>query len=1056
MFYPRRTTSSHNPYAPSTSLPLSPHSTSFPSLETSAAITNSHYYRPARSAISSSTHSSTRTSRQFRVQSLLPTDPLLCNLTPGTIIRLSTSGDVDFEPGEKEGSLRAAEGIVKVNEWLGEVEGWNREWRRTYRESKDTGDGYLPPAERPEKRRKIGMDSIREEEGGAMLDSSKPVRRGPFSKDNGTGESGGGIVKGERPEVGAVESPKPQTNSPSLKLGGEPLTPYQSKMQRQRVAEVDNGLTLVDGRSEPDQILDKPVERIGAKEGRDGEEEEGEEDDQEDELEECAEYWGSLKRSIVQGYETRIEVIKSEIEKLGVDGLKDRVLADCDSPADLLTDSSAIMATTTLQLLPPLSRLTKLLSIWASRIAILRIVPVFLRSLQIARDALEAGYTAITHPSINPESGSLDGDWRGLAKESYTPMQETITQKVATAGMLMDTMLDALEGHEDVLPEKWIGELEDVEEGVGRWEMDGERVVLQGRLRHEEMIITKLAEEKVKTLEPEARKVAELGARRRAEEQEPAEKARPELEAEKAAEAKRLLRAEEAAQKEKAAELERLAEVERQCLDAQPHEEESAAAKALEERRVIEAERAAVVEAARQVFVREQGGFDDKKFQELDRQRQLAEDEQVRLADMASAEREKAREAKQQRKRETEEERVKVETSGFSSPTGLGETVEQGMLPIELSEKVKRKISRDPTRATSVSKNRSVAPRSSTPTLGKALAKDQKEKFTLGLSSSAPGTTAGYKRPTSRAEARFSGRQGNRPASRGQEFRSPSKVPDNKTARPSSQAGPSTPVGPNSSTPAGTPAPAIRAVQRLRCDTVSTTGADSVDGDDSRRFFLENTQEMNNSDLAKAPKLQVAMRRARQPSDFTSIPTPEKSPRFNKSSCVAEGSSLVLPTTPMLQVDLDDRINEILGSLSSKVHLTASNLQTLSESTKPLPLINPLDLSPTGIQGPLSVESSSSIASEVPSYVRASARKHSLSSPGDIKLYHLHLTDGQAPIKLYIRLVGENGERVMVRVGGGWADLAEYLKEYVAHHGLKKGCYESPIARENLYERGGT
>lgn len=152
-----------------------------------------------------------------------------------------------------------------------------------------------------------------------------------------------------------------------------------------------------------------------------------------------------------------------------------------------MTDSSAIMAATTLQLLPPLSRLTKLLSIWAVRIAVLRIVPVFLRWLQIAKDALEAGYTAITHPSINPESSSLDKGWRGLEEESYTLMQETITQKVATAGRLMDTMLDALEGREDVLPEKWITELEDVEEGVSRWEMDGERVVLEGRLRLEEM-----------------------------------------------------------------------------------------------------------------------------------------------------------------------------------------------------------------------------------------------------------------------------------------------------------------------------------------------------------------------------------------------------------------------------------------------------------------------------------------------------------------------------------------------------------------------------------------
>ena len=54
------------------------------------------------------------------------------------------------------------------------------------------------------------------------------------------------------------------------------------------------------------------------------EEKEGEEGD--DELEEGVEYWGSLKRSIVEGYEARIEVIKSEIEELDVDGLKYRVL----------------------------------------------------------------------------------------------------------------------------------------------------------------------------------------------------------------------------------------------------------------------------------------------------------------------------------------------------------------------------------------------------------------------------------------------------------------------------------------------------------------------------------------------------------------------------------------------------------------------------------------------------------------------------------------------------------------------------------------------------------
>lgn len=55
----------------------------------------------------------------------------------------------------------------------------------------------------------------------------------------------------------------------------------------------------------------------------------------------------------------------------------------------------------------------------------------------------------------------------------------------------------------------------------------------------------------------------------------------------------------------------------------------------------------------------------------------------------------------------------------------------------------------------------------------------------------------------------------------------------------------------------------------------------------------------------------------------------------------------------------------------------------------------------------------------------------------EVKLYHLHHSGKEAPIKLLVRLVGEGGERVMVRVGGGWADLGEYLKEYATHHGRR-------------------
>lgn len=66
-----------------------------------------------------------------------------------------------------------------------------------------------------------------------------------------------------------------------------------------------------------------------------------------------------------------------------------------------------------------------------------------------------------------------------------------------------------------------------------------------------------------------------------------------------------------------------------------------------------------------------------------------------------------------------------------------------------------------------------------------------------------------------------------------------------------------------------------------------------------------------------------------------------------------------------------------------------------------------------------------------------SKRSRSSSGEPEIKLYHLHQSGKDAPVRLFVRLVGEGGERVMVRIGGGWADLGEYLKEYASHHGRR-------------------
>ena len=79
-------------------------------------------------------------------------------------------------------------------------------------------------------------------------------------------------------------------------------------------------------------------------------------------------------------------------------------------------------------------------------------------------------------------------------------------------------------------------------------------------------------------------------------------------------------------------------------------------------------------------------------------------------------------------------------------------------------------------------------------------------------------------------------------------------------------------------------------------------------------------------------------------------------------------------------------------------------------------------------------------------------RRSTAANEPEVKLYHLTQAGREEPIKLFVRLVGE-GERVMVRVGGGWADLADYLRQYAEHHGSRTvsgevdvKAFSSPIA----------
>ncbi|PYI10746.1 hypothetical protein BO78DRAFT_181710 [Aspergillus sclerotiicarbonarius CBS 121057] len=151
------------------------------------------------------------------------------------------------------------------------------------------------------------------------------------------------------------------------------------------------------------------------------------------------------------------------------------------------------------------------------------------------------------------------------------------------------------------------------------------------------------------------------------------------------------------------------------------------------------------------------------------------------------------------------------------------------------------------------------------------------------------------------------------------------------------------------------------------------------------------------------------------------------------------------PSTPGSQLrkpkdHLDEKITSILSTLPTRIHLMSAEDKELDGTsvTTSIPLKARerfRSISPQGTPSRCSTPTPSLTLTPAPSrrrYSHAHAPEES-----SVKLYHLHRGGKSAPTKLFVRSVGESGERVMVRVGGGWADLGEYLREYAIHHGRR-------------------
>ncbi|KAL4927496.1 GAS2 domain protein [Aspergillus undulatus] len=156
------------------------------------------------------------------------------------------------------------------------------------------------------------------------------------------------------------------------------------------------------------------------------------------------------------------------------------------------------------------------------------------------------------------------------------------------------------------------------------------------------------------------------------------------------------------------------------------------------------------------------------------------------------------------------------------------------------------------------------------------------------------------------------------------------------------------------------------------------------------------------------------------------------------------------PTRPKDQ--MDEKINSILTSLPGHIHLVPADHDDDAISvTSSVPFRRERLRSDSPQGTPTRSFTPAPSLTLRPAMTRR--RQSHAPEESSVKLYHLHRGGKSAPTKLFVRTVGENGERVMVRVGGGWADLAEYLREYAIHHGRRHVSETPRVEVEGLPSR---
>lgn len=211
-------------------------------------------------------------------------------------------------------------------------------------------------------------------------------------------------------------------------------------------------------------------------------------------------YRASVPSGQIETYEKKVDGIRKYLGMLELDDLKAYVRTahvtpnaqrtSQQSPAeaasyDNMDDFTALVTATIVQSLPKLARLSSLMNTWSVRLTIMRMVPDFIRDLDSCKDSMLSARMAIgIHSPQTPTEvpASTTSTRKSFQRNVLDDMRAVLNDQISETGKKLDLMLELLEGSNDVLPEQWIDTMDDLEEEHKAWMVKAEELVLDNEL----------------------------------------------------------------------------------------------------------------------------------------------------------------------------------------------------------------------------------------------------------------------------------------------------------------------------------------------------------------------------------------------------------------------------------------------------------------------------------------------------------------------------------------------------------------------------------------------